>query len=100
MKAGRDDDDQDEGPGCEAGLWGEQMSDTFVGETRRRVLRGCQTPTRSGCEAGLLVGVVASFVAAPGALAGYGRGAVYQVEISANNVGGVPGDGARGSGSS
>jgi hypothetical protein len=34
-------------------------------------------------------------VAAAGpASADYGRGAVYQVEISANNVGGVPGDGA------
>jgi hypothetical protein len=42
----------------------------------------------------VLVGIVASFVAAPGALADHGRGAVYQVEISANNVGGVPGDGA------
>ena len=28
------------------------------------------------------------------ASADYGKGAVYQVEISANNVGGVPGDGA------
>jgi hypothetical protein len=34
-------------------------------------------------------------VAAAGpASADYGRGAVYQVEMSANNVGGVPGDGA------
>jgi hypothetical protein len=32
-------------------------------------------------------------VAAPPALADYGTGAQYQVEISANNVGGVPGDG-------
>jgi hypothetical protein len=42
----------------------------------------------------VLVGTVASFVAVPGASADYGKGAVYQIEISANNVGGVPGDGA------
>jgi hypothetical protein len=32
-------------------------------------------------------------VAAPTSLADYGAGAQYQIEISANNVGGVPGDG-------
>jgi len=32
-------------------------------------------------------------VAATPALADYGQGAQYQIEISANNVGGVPGDG-------
>jgi hypothetical protein len=33
-------------------------------------------------------------IAASGAQADYGSGAVYQIEVSANNVGGVPGDGA------
>lgn len=43
----------------------------------------------------LIVIVCASAaMAASGAQADYGKGAVYQIEISANNVGGVPGDGA------
>jgi hypothetical protein len=43
----------------------------------------------------LIVIVCASAaMAASGAQADYGPGAVYQIEISANNVGGVPGDGA------
>jgi hypothetical protein len=37
--------------------------------------------------------IVGAFATAPSASA-YGRGSVYQIEISANNVGGVPGDGA------
>src|SRR5512133_1587446 len=39
-------------------------------------------------------GALAAVAAAGPASADYGRGAVFQVEISANNVGGVPGDGA------
>jgi PKD repeat protein len=39
------------------------------------------------------VAVVAAFATAPNASA-YGRGSVYQIEISANDVGGVPGGGA------
>ncbi|HEV8279270.1 MAG TPA: hypothetical protein VGQ26_26750 [Streptosporangiaceae bacterium] len=42
----------------------------------------------AGCLAAALVGT-----AATPALADYGPGAQFQVEISANNVGGVPGDG-------
>jgi hypothetical protein len=37
---------------------------------------------------------IAAGVLAPAARSDYGRGALYQVEISANDVGGVPGDGA------
>jgi hypothetical protein len=44
--------------------------------------------------AAVVVGAVVSVVAAPLASADYGKGALFQVEISANNVGGVPGDGA------
>jgi hypothetical protein len=44
--------------------------------------------------AAVLVGAVVSVVAAPLASADYGKGAVFQVEISANDVGGVPGGGA------
>jgi hypothetical protein len=42
--------------------------------------------------AGCLAAAMAGAAATP-ALADYGTGARYQVEISANNVGGVPGDG-------
>ena len=42
--------------------------------------------------AGCLAAALAGAAATP-ALADYGTGAQYQVEISANNVGGVPGDG-------
>jgi hypothetical protein len=43
----------------------------------------------------VLVAVIASVAAAFATTASaYGKGAVYQIEISANNVGGVPGDGA------
>jgi hypothetical protein len=42
----------------------------------------------AGCLAAALVGTVAT-----PALADYGNGAQFQIEISANNVGGVPGDG-------
>ena len=42
--------------------------------------------------AGCLAAALAGGAATP-ALADYGTGAQYQVEISANNVGGVPGDG-------
>jgi hypothetical protein len=40
----------------------------------------------------LALGLVLA-AAAPASAGDYGPGAVYQVEISANNVGGVPGDG-------
>ncbi len=42
--------------------------------------------------AGCLAAAMAGATATP-AFADYGKGAQYQVEISANNVGGVPGDG-------
>lgn len=41
-----------------------------------------------------IAAVAAMAIGAPGAQADYGKGAVYQIEISANNIGGVPGDGA------
>jgi hypothetical protein len=44
--------------------------------------------------AAVVVGAAVSVLAPPLASADYGKGAVFQVEISANNVGGVPGDGA------
>jgi hypothetical protein len=44
--------------------------------------------------AAAIVGVLAAFAVAPAASADYGKGAMYQIEISANNVGGVPGGGA------
>jgi hypothetical protein len=44
--------------------------------------------------AAVVVSAAVSIVAAPRASAEYGKGAVFQVEISANNVGGVPGGGA------
>ncbi len=53
MKAGRDDDDQDEGPGCEAGLRCEEVSDTLPRETRQRALRRFVSDTRPNCEAAL-----------------------------------------------
>jgi hypothetical protein len=53
-----------------------------------RYLRRLATAAGLMCLAAALLAV-----AAPPALADYGPGAKYQVEISANNVGGVPGDG-------
>lgn len=41
----------------------------------------------------LLLAGLALLVAAPASLADYGNTAQYQIEFSANNVGGVPGDG-------
>jgi hypothetical protein len=39
------------------------------------------------------IACLAALTAAPGSLADYGATAQYQIEFSANNVGGVPGDG-------
>lgn len=53
-----------------------------------RYIKGLSAAAGAGCLAAALTGVGAT-----PALADYGPGAQYQVEISANNVGGVPGDG-------
>lgn len=53
-----------------------------------RYIRRLSAVAGAGCLAAALAGA-----AATPALADYGTGAQYQIEISANNVGGVPGDG-------
>jgi hypothetical protein len=53
-----------------------------------RYVKRLSAAAGAGCLATALVGV-----AATPALADYGKGAQFQIEISANNVGGVPGDG-------
>jgi len=53
-----------------------------------RYIKRLSAAAGAGCLAAALVGT-----AATPALADYGPGARFQVEISANNVGGVPGDG-------
>jgi hypothetical protein len=53
-----------------------------------RYIKRLSAAAGAGCLAAALVGT-----AATPALADYGPGAQFQVEISANNVGGVPGDG-------
>lgn len=53
-----------------------------------RYVKRLSAAAGAGCLAAALVGT-----AATPALADYGPGAQFQVEISANNVGGVPGDG-------
>ncbi len=53
-----------------------------------RYIKSLSAVAGAGCLAAALAGT-----AATPALADYGTGAQYQIEISANNVGGVPGDG-------
>jgi hypothetical protein len=53
-----------------------------------RYIKSLSTAAGAACLAAALAGT-----AATPALADYGRGAQYQIEISANNAGGVPGDG-------
>src|SRR5512132_4327609 len=55
---------------------------------RMRYMSRLSAAAGAGCLAAALVGTVAT-----PALADYGTGAQFQIEISANNVGGVPGDG-------
>jgi hypothetical protein len=55
---------------------------------RMRYIKGLSVAAGAGCLAAAMVGT-----AATPALADYGTGAQFQIEISANNVGGVPGDG-------
>jgi hypothetical protein len=57
-------------------------------EDHMRYIKRLSAVAGAGCLAAALAGT-----AATPALADYGTGAQYQVEISANNVGGVPGDG-------
>jgi hypothetical protein len=57
-------------------------------ENHMRYITRLSAAAGAGCLAAALAGA-----AATPALADYGTGAQYQVEISANNVGGVPGDG-------
>jgi len=49
--------------------------------------------TRTTLVLAVLAVCLTALVAAPGSLADYGNTAQYQIELSANNVGGVPGDG-------
>jgi hypothetical protein len=53
-----------------------------------RYVKSLSTATGAACLAAALAGTSAT-----PALADYGTGAQYQIEISANNAGGVPGDG-------
>src|SRR6266496_5128958 len=67
----------------------------FFFSSRRRHTRSLRDWSSDVCSsdlAGCLAAAMAGAAATP-ALADYGTGARYQVEISANNVGGVPGDG-------
>ena len=54
-----------------------------------RYIRKLSAAAGAGCLAAALAGT-----AATPAFADYGTGAQYQIEISANNVGGVPSDGS------